>query len=106
MIYVGYPEYDEQIDLNQLVIYGAGHFARRVLQYLEYNNLHNNIICFCVSEHEQLIDKELKKFQIRNISDISKEYVNAHYIIAGKYFKNMLEQCEKFGLKNVHIWLI
>ena len=48
MKYIGNIIYDEELleDGNHFVIFGAGKYGKKILQYMDANKVKKNVICF------------------------------------------------------------
>ncbi len=107
MEYVGNIIYDDKL-LNKdrkFVIYGAGLYGKKVLQYMDMNGMKDHVICFCNSEN---------KFNVQAIQEVPivwtktaiMQYPDADYLICGKYAKEMYQILKENEVCKIHFLFI
>jgi FlaA1/EpsC-like NDP-sugar epimerase len=107
MEYVGNILYDEKLmDTDmKMVIFGAGTYGKKILQYLELNSLLKNVICFCDSNVKH--DKhEVNGIPVYHTTDAIKKFPDADYLVSGKYAKEMYDTLKKEGIEKIHILMV
>lgn len=104
MVYVGNILYDDELKCtgNKLVIFGAGVYGRKVLRYLELNDLKKNVVCFCDS-NEKINKTEINGISVYQTKEVIKRNPEADYLISGRYTKEMYHILRKEGIKKIHI---
>lgn len=107
MEYVGNILYDEKLMCadKKSIIFGAGTYGKKILQYLELNGLIKNVICFCDSSVKS--DKrDVNGIPVYHTKDTIKEFSNADYLVSGKYAKEMYYILKQEGIRKIHILMI
>lgn len=66
---------------NDIVIYGAGIYGRKVLQYLKEIGLQDHIRCFAVTNGEDVV-KEVDSIEVQSIKELSKKRKHSLVIVA------------------------
>lgn len=107
MKYIGDILYDEDLlkDENRFVIFGAGKYGKKVLQYLENNNVKKNVVCFCDS-NIRLCHQSIDNIPILYVNDAVIDYPNVDYLIAGKYSRDMYRILQEKAVKKIHLLFI
>lgn len=107
MKYIGDILYDEDLirGENRFVIFGAGKYGRKILQYLENNNVKKSIVCFCDS-NIQLERQNINGIPIIGVMDAITRYPEAEYLVAGKYSREMYRLLKDKLVKKIHLLFI
>lgn len=101
MEYIGNIIFDDKLkQANEIVIFGAGYFARKTLDYLKNNHLEQKIVCFCVSNDSKI---ELCGIPVLLIEEAVERYRNAVYIVTGKYDKEMIQALLDKKIEKIHL---
>ena len=103
MEYIGNILYDEKLTDkdNKLVIFGAGVYGRKILNYLDLNGLMDSIICFCDS-NEKLEGQDIQGIPIYKVRDVCGRYKDAIYLVSGGYAKDMIRILKKEKICKIH----
>ncbi len=107
MEYIGDILYDEALlqEGKRFVIFGAGVYGQKVLQYLEQNGFRNNVICFCDSNHTKK-EQEIEGILVRQTKEAFRLYPDAEYLISGNYMKEMYQCLKEASIGKIHfLWL-
>lgn len=102
--YIGDIIYDEYLfkDDIKIVIYGAGLYGKKVLEYLEQNHLKDRVICFCDS-NSSLVNGDIMGIPVYGTIEICKKYPDAEYLVSGKYAREMYDFLIKKYIHKIHI---
>lgn len=103
MVYIGDIEYDDKLD-HKCIIYGVGINGKNLLGYLKKHSLEKHVLCFCVSDQEEIKEPFCEEYKVLTISEAKECYPDADYLIKGKYANEMIEECEKNGIKSIHFY--
>lgn len=107
MEYIGNILYDELLlkGNQKIIIFGAGTYGRKILEYLEFNGAKNNIAGFCDS-NEAFQGKCIEGFPVYSPKNAFLLYPGAQYLISGRYIKEMYEILKENNIAGVHILFI
>ena len=107
MKYIGNIIYDEELleDGNHFVIFGAGKYGKKILQYMDANKVKKNVICFFITDC-QMKKQDMEGIPIININDAAEQYPDAGYLIAGKYAEEMYRILKEKSMKEIHFLFI
>lgn len=107
MEYIGNILYDESLlkKNRKFIIFGAGVYGRKILQYLDINGVKNNIICFCDSD-DSLGGQNIEGIPICQIKDVCLQHPNEIYLLSGKYSKEMYKILKENAIRKIHILFI
>lgn len=105
MEYVGNILYDEKLKQadRKLIIFGAGIYGQKILRYLELNTLREKVICFCDSNAKSGRHYSINGIPVYQAKDVIKKYLDADYLVGGKYAKEMYCILKQEGIKRIHI---
>ncbi len=105
MKYIGNILYDEVLldKDKKFVIYGAGTYGKRILSYLELNQVQKQIICFCDSNNK-VAGQSIQGIPIVSPSLALVNYPDVDYLISGKYAKEIYGVLKENSIKKIH-WL-
>lgn len=106
MEYVGDILYDEALlDKNKkIIIFGAGMYGRRILQYLERNGAKENVAGFCDS-NEKIQGASIEAIPIYNVDEAWERFPEAIYLVSGWYKDEMYQILRDKGIGKVHMLL-
>ena len=104
MKYIGNILYDEKLscETKKLIIFGAGVYGRRILRYLDINGIKHHVICFCDSDRT-MDGKYIDGIPVRYEEDVCRKYLDADYLISGKYMKEMYQALKEKSIEKIHI---
>lgn len=107
MEYVGNILYDDELleSENKFVIFGAGVYGRKVLEYLELNGAKDKIICFCDSNGD-LDGESIEEIPVCRTKDVFDKYYDASYIVSGRYSDEMYHVLRENGINKIHMLLM
>lgn len=107
MEYVGNILYDEKLldKGKKFIIFGAGLYGKKVLDYLDLNGVKESIICFCDSDTSKDI-LEIDGIPVYHTIDTFKRYPNAEYLISGNYSKEMYKILKENDIRKIHLLMI
>lgn len=103
MEYIGNIELDDKLENKELIIYGIGKYGEAIYKFLKNNGLQSNVLCFCVSDTENVSIKEFDNKKIKKVSEVVAELPKADYLIGGKYACEMIEELRKKGINKIHV---
>lgn len=104
--YIGDILYDEHLFTRdiKIVIFGAGRYGKRVLEYLEQMGVKDRVICFCDS-NSSLGNVDIMGIPVWKNIEVCKEYPNADYLISGKFAREMYDFLKENLIDRIHILL-
>lgn len=105
--YIGDILYDEYLFTKdiKIVIFGAGRYGKRVLEYLEQKRVKDYVICFCDSD-SSLGNVDIMGIPVWEPIEVCKKYPDADYIISGRYSREMFNFLNEYHINNIHILII
>ncbi len=103
MEYAGNILYDRKIleGPDNLIIFGAGSYGRKILEYLRQNGREKNIVGFCDSDKEKA-GSRMEGISVYQLAEACQRYPDAAYLIAGKYITEMYRLLQDNGIRKVH----
>lgn len=106
MEYIGGIAHDTVLIKSELslIIFGAGKNGNRILEFLELNDCGHKVWYFCDNNHE------LWEKTVRGIKIISPQeavgYKEAHFLVSGRYAKEIVEYLSRNNIKKIHLLLV
>lgn len=106
MVYAGNILYDKTLleSDKKFIIFGAGICGRKILMYLEWNGVKDNVICFCDSYIKS--KKDIAGIPVLSVIDVCEQYPNLDYLIGGKYEREMYDILRKRGISKIHLLML
>ena len=103
MEYIGNILFDKKLleHKGNIIIYGAGKYGRRILEFIELNKKELKVCGFCDLNNDKV--QQIEKFPIYKPKEGFQKYTDALYLIGGKYCADMYRDLKNSGINNVHI---
>ena len=105
--YIGGIFYDEKLleGNKEIVIFGTGVCGKKVVEYLEKNEIKSNIVCFCDSNCD-LEKGEVMGVPVSKPDEACKNYPNADYLMSGKFSGEMYKILKHKHVNKIHILVV
>lgn len=103
MEYIGNILYDRKLleKEEDVVIFGAGKYGRKLLYYLELNKKSKKISCFCDSDISQC-GHTVAGIPILAPEEALQRYPEAAWLVSGKYAEEMYDTLHRHNVHNIH----
>lgn len=105
--YIGDILYDEYLfkDDIKIIIYGAGMYGKKILEYLDRKHVKDHVICFCDS-NSNLVNCDIIGIPVWRPIEVCQKYPHADYLISGKYAREMYGFLKENLIDRIHILLL
>lgn len=104
MEYVGNILYDDDLlkDGQQIIIFGAGTYGKKILHYLERNCVKGNVVGFCDS-NDEIEGIRIDHVPVYDVDEAWRRYPEAIFLISGRYMDEMYQILREKGISRVHM---
>lgn len=104
MKYVGNILYDEDLlrDKQEIIIFGAGMYGKKILHYLERNGVKKNVAGFCDSD-EKIQGIRIENIPVYHVNEAWIQHPEAVYLICGRYMEEMYQTLKEKGIDRIHM---
>lgn len=104
MEYVGNILYDDDLlkDGQRFIIFGAGMYGKKLLDYLGRNGAKGNVVGFCDS-NDEIKGTTVDKIPVYCVDEAWKRYPEAVFLVSGRYMDEMYQILREKGIGRVHM---
>ena len=104
MEYIGSILYDDALlkEKQEIIIFGAGMYGKKILHYLERNGVKENVAAFCDSS-EKMQGTSVENVPVYDVEEAWKRYPEAIFLVSGGYMDEMYRILRSKGIGGVHM---
>lgn len=102
--YIGNILYDEELlsENKKIIIFGTGMFGKKILRYLERNDVKGNVAGFCDS-NEKVQGTMIENIPVYDVDGAQNRYPEAIFLVSGRYMDEMNRILGNKGINRVHM---